>query len=117
MQPLDWLYYAAAAWFIAYAVTKTSGPFQVFIWIREFADGRWHGRTMKWVTKEPGDGHALLTADYIPNHDGLLDCIICLMPYVALVMRLVGANVVMDALAIAGVALWLHGFTGWRHDF
>jgi hypothetical protein len=31
-----------------------------------------------------------------------------------LILSLIGRNVVTDALAIAGVALWLHGFTGWR---
>lgn len=116
MNPLDWLYYAAAAWFVAYAVTKTSGPFHVFVLIREFGGGRWHGRTMKWVSNDSGDGRATMAA-YTPEHNGLLDCIICLMPYVALVLRLIGQHVLIDALAIAGVALWLHGFTGWRHDF
>jgi hypothetical protein len=40
--------------------------------------------------------------------------IICLMVWAALILSLIGRNVVTDALAIAGVALWLHGFTGWR---
>jgi hypothetical protein len=88
MNPLDWLYYAAAGWFMAYAISKTHGPFGMFAWLRS----------------------------QLPL-GGLTACIICLMPYVALLLRLIGANVVIDAFAIAGTALLLHGFTGWRHDF
>lgn len=88
MNLTDWLYYAAAAWFLTYAVTKTHGPFGVFEGLR------------RWLPL-----------------GGLTSCIICLMVWVALALRLLGASVVVDACAIAGVALWLHSFTGWRHDF
>lgn len=88
MPLIEWLYYAAAAWYLAYAITNTHGPFGVFEWVR---------------------GHLPL--------GGLTGCIICLMPWLALLLHTVGVNIVTDALAIAGVALWLHGFTGWRHTF
>lgn len=85
MNLLDWLYFAAAAWYISYSLTHTHGPFGIFEWIRE----------------------------QLPL-GGLTNCIICLMVWAALILSLIGRNVVTDALAIAGVALWLHGFTGWR---
>lgn len=85
MTILDMLYYAAAAWYISYSLTQMHGPFGVFAQIR------------KWLPL-----------------GGLTACIICLMVWAALILSLIGRNVVTDALAIAGVALWLHGFTGWR---
>jgi hypothetical protein len=110
MSILDVLYYAAAAWYISYAVTKTHGPFGIFERIREIGGGRWHGRRGWELKSEPGHD----VAAYFPSKNGLLDCIICLMVWAALILSLIGRNVVTDALAIAGVALWLHGFTGWR---
>jgi len=87
MTLLELLTYASAAWYISYAVVNTTGPFGVFEWLRE----------------------------RLPL-GGLTTCIICLSVWVALVLRLIGANVVTDALAIAGVALFLHSYTGWRHN-
>ena len=111
----DWLYYAAAAWFVAYTVTKMHGPFRVFVRLREWRDGRWHGRHFRLVKVEvESDLSATWTQESM--NDGLLDCIICLMPWVALILRLIGANVILDAFAIAGIALMLHGYTGWRHN-
>jgi hypothetical protein len=114
----DWLYYAAAAWFVAYVVTKTSGPFDVFVQLREWRGGRWHGRhgavhRQGWIDENE---QLHYTAESFVDDNGLLDCIICTMPYVALILRLIGANVVFDAFAIAGLALMLHGYTGWRHS-
>ncbi len=87
MTLLELLTYAASAWYVSYAVVNTSGPFKVFEWLR--------------ATFPLG---------------GLTSCIICLSVWVALVLRLIGANVVTDALAIAGVALWIHSYSGWRHN-
>lgn len=108
MTTFEWLYYAASAWTLAYAITHTHGPFGVFEAPREWRGGRWHGRT--WPTL-----YIVTNQGTEEVKDGLLDCIICLMPWLALLLRLVGPNLITDALAIAGVALWLHGFTGWRH--
>jgi hypothetical protein len=110
---LEWLYFAAAAWYISYAVTHTHGPFGVFERLREFNGGRWHGRSL-YPTKIIMDGTNSRVENEIQK-DGLLDCIICLMPWVALILYLIGVNVVTSALAIAGLALWLHGYSGWRH--
>lgn len=106
------LYYVVAAWFVAYVVTNTSGPFTVFVRLREWRDGRWHGRRGVELFHISGEPNAA----YIPTKNGLLDCIICLMPWVAFALRLIGPNVVFDAFAIAGAALMLHGYTGWRHN-
>lgn len=111
----DWLYYAAAAWFVAYVVTSSAGPFGVFMRLREWREGRWHGRHYQMVEMKP-DQHATPMWEKQSMRDGLLDCIICTMPYVALILRLIGANVIFDAFAIAGIALMLHGYTGWRHN-
>lgn len=114
----DWLYYAAAAWFVAYVITSTSGPFAMFMRLREIGGGRWHGRdkSAKVVTFNPITKEEKIAYEIPATKDGLLDCIICLMPYVALALRLIGANVIFDAFAIAGIALMLHGYTGWRHN-
>lgn len=98
MQSFDLIYYAAAAWYLAYVLTKSSGPFGIIEKLREWRDGSWHGR----IRTE---------TDSI---SGLFDCIICTMFWAAVVFRLVGHNVVTDAFAIAGAALWIHSFTGWR---
>lgn len=111
MTAFEWLRLAAAAWYLAYAITSTHGPFGVFEKLREFKGGRWHGRTVKWIEQPPGIAPTFLQT----GHDGLLDCIICLMFWFALILRLMGSGIIIDALAIAGAALWLHGFTGWRH--
>jgi len=79
------LYFACAAWYVSYVVSSSSGPFNVFIWIRA----------------------------HLPL-GGLTHCIICLMPWVALILSSMGRNIITDALAIAGVGLWFHGFTSWR---
>ncbi len=116
MPIVEWLYYAAAAWYLAYAITSTHGPFSIFVRVREWRGGQWHGRTKEVVNIGIPE-----TKSYVPmdtfKKDGLLDCIICLMPWLALLLHGIGANIVTDALAIAGVALWLHGYTGWRHTF
>lgn len=87
MTPFELLTFSAATWYIAYAVTTTDGPFHIFEKLRK---------------------HAPM--------GGLTTCIICLSIWVAIVLRVIGLNIVTDALAIAGVALMLHSFTGWRID-
>jgi len=117
MTPFDLLKYAAATWAICYMVTKTHGPFGIFERLREFKGGRWHGRkgagkavTYNPITKEEK------TAYEIPAvKDGLLDCIICLSIWVAIALLLIGANIVTDAFAVAGVSLWAHSYTNWVH--
>lgn len=108
------LYYAAAAWYLSYALTQTHGPFHVFARIREWKQGRWHGRTFQPISIKAIPDSSDIQIGKRSNHDGLLDCIICTAIWVALVLRLMGHNLVVDACAIAGIALWLHGFTGWR---
>lgn len=109
MTLLELLTLAAASWYIAFAVTSTFGPFHIFHLLREFKGGRWHGRTMGYDIRV-GDGKVLT-----PMHDGLLDCIVCLSIWVALILRLIGSNVVTDAFAIAGVSLWIHAYSSWVH--
>lgn len=79
----------AATWYIAYAVTKTHGPFGVFVWLR----------------------------DHMPL-GGLTTCIVCLTLWVALIISwiMIGYVDIIQCAAIAGGALWLHGYTGWRID-
>lgn len=84
MSALELVTLAAASWYVAYVVTSTYGPFGIFGLIRA----------------------------YLPL-GGLTTCIICLSIWVALILRLIGANVITDALAIAGLALWVHRYSGW----
>ena len=117
MTLLELLILAAASWYIAFAVTSTSGPFHVFEWVREFKGGRWHGRGVsgKVFTFDHETKQERLAYEVPAAKDGLLDCIICLSIWVALILRLIGSNVVTDAFAIAGVALWIHAYSSWIH--
>jgi hypothetical protein len=102
----------AASWYMAYVLTNKGGPFNLFARAREWRGGRWHGRTTGYDIRID-DGKTP-----IPMYDGLMDCIICMLPYVALGWWLVdqaGAGVVMLPFAISGLALWAHAYTGWIH--
>lgn len=111
----DLLIYAAAAWYIAYVLTATEGPGGVFLWIREHV---WHGRHgyithhVMWNAGEPQPP----VPEPTPVKNGLLDCIICLSIWVALILVLIGMNVVTQAFAVAGIGLWLHSYSGWRYS-
>lgn len=102
----------SAAWYLAFAVGM-SGPFQVFDKLREWRGGRWHGRTEEQFINggkydQGGMG--------IYNKDGLMDCLVCRMPYIAL-MLLIAHHFNLDLLywpfSIAGLALWAHSTFGW----
>jgi hypothetical protein len=83
--PFELLKLAAATWLISYMISNTHGPFGFFASIRE----------------------------YLPL-GGLTSCIICLSIWVVIGLRLLNVEAVTDAFAVAGVALMLHSFTGWR---
>lgn len=85
MIPFELLKLAAATWAICYMISNTHGAFGMFEWLRK----------------------------HMPL-GGLTSCIICLSPYVALALLLIGSNVVTDAFAVAGVALLAHSYSGWR---
>jgi len=106
---IEWV---AASWYLAFVLTNKAGPFNLFTRAREWHEGKWHGRTFYW---NPQIDHR---TEKIFNNDGLMDCIICLLPYVGFGWWLVdqaGFEVVMMPFAIAGLALWAHGYTGWVH--
>jgi hypothetical protein len=79
--------WALATWYLAYAITNTHGPFGIFAWIRA----------------------------HLPL-GGLTTCIICMSPWLALIFRVAGEGVILDALSIAGLALILHGWAQWRYN-
>ena len=83
----DVLLIALATWYIAYAVTSTHGPFSVFDRIRK-----------------------------VTTIGGLLTCPVRLAFWAALVLLLVPMGIVVQALAVAGAAMLLHGFAGWRYS-
>lgn len=115
MTLFELFYYAAASWYLAYAVTKTDGPFGVFVHGRDWREGRWHGRVRVIV-----ENHDAITyeASYetATARSGLLDCQVCLSFWVALMVVIIGRNIITDALAVAGLSLWIHSFTHWRID-
>lgn len=82
---IDLVLIALATWYVAYAVTSTHGPFKIFETLRKS----------------------------IP-HGGLLDCPVCLSFWAALILLLVPMGIVVQALALAGGAMLLHGLAGWR---
>lgn len=118
MTPFDLLKLAAATWYLSYALVSTHGVFGMFDKLREFKGGRWHGRikspeyVVSFHENTSYETTGLMGGEII--HQGLLDCIICTSIWVALALLLIGSNVVTDALAVAGFALWVHGFTSWR---
>lgn len=121
MTLIELLTLSAAAWYVAYAVVKTSGPFAVFKRVRDWRGGRWHGRRglptwAEWTNPETHETHR--THD-IYDSDGLLDCIICAEVWASLLMVILwygGASIIVNVLGVAGLALWVHGFTHWRMD-
>lgn len=126
MTPFDFLKLTLAVWYIAYAVTSTAGPGSIFHWMREKLPHGRHGfRTVVVQTTsepyfrpgQPTEEKTLQTSERLQN--GLLDCIICASPWVALIVGIVGLAFdrmwVIDVFAIAGGALLLHSYTGWRY--
>lgn len=112
MSPFEFVKLIFGVWYIAYAVTNTHGPLGVFEWMREKLP---HGRRTIVVVSKPiteNDPYPIVR-DY-KKLPGLLDCIICLAPWMALALLLVQVDVLRDVLALAGGALLLHSFTGWR---
>jgi len=101
----------AATWYLSYVLTNKGGPLNLFARAREAGGGRWHGRTIEWtINKSP------TAPTYEQNgQPGLLDCIICIAPYVALVLWLINSDYLTIPFAIAGLALWAHSYTGWIH--
>jgi hypothetical protein len=105
---IDLLMLSAATWYLSFALTNTDGPGSVFEWIREHV---WHGRR-KGVEKSETSG-----IEYpMIQKNGLLDCIVCLSIWIALLLALLTGHTVLDGIAVAGVSLWVHGFTGWRYN-
>lgn len=107
MPPFEFFKLTLAVWYVAYAVTSTHGPLGMFEWMREKLP---HGRH--------GISGIIVSGDDVTQiekpHNGLLDCIICFAPWVALGLLAVQVELIRDVLALAGGALLLHSFTGWR---
>lgn len=101
---------SAAAWCISYALTSTHGAFGMFERLREWHGGKWHGRRVsKRVEFRNGEGYEQTTTVH-----GLLDCVICLIFWLALLIGYLEGLTIIESIAAAGVGLWMHGFTGWR---
>lgn len=112
MEILRLIEIALAGWYISNAVTNTHGPGGVFEWIREHV---WHGRT-RYADGALMHGYTVIREDIKQVHNGLLDCIICLMPWMCLILWLVPDGIIVWAFASAGLALLLHGYTNWRYN-
>lgn len=104
----------AASWYVAYILTNKGGPFNWFARAREAGGGRWHGRTTEWIKNEPPKAPTYESV----GQPGLMDCIVCMLPYVGLGAWLLdeaGLSILLMPFAIAGLALWAHSYTGWIH--
>jgi hypothetical protein len=104
----DLILIALATWYVSYAVTSTHGPGGIFEWVRENV---WHGRRGITILP-PTTPNATATAHI--NKNGLLDCPVCLAFWAALILLLVPMGIVVQALALAGAAMLMHGLAGWR---
>lgn len=109
MSPFEFIKLTFGVWYIAHAVTATHGPLGIFEWMREKLP---HGR-QGYLVLTAGETGIEITPP-VPRHNGLLDCIICFAPWAALGLLLIPFKKVRDVLALAGGALLLHSFTGWR---
>lgn len=120
MELLKLLELVAASWYIAYVLTNKGGPFNLFMRAREAGGGLWHGRVynVKYTVATKEDGVVPTpTKEYggemiVP---GLMDCIICMLPYTSLLLWLINSDYLTIPFAIAGLALWAHSYTGWIH--
>ena len=86
LTPIELIALSAAVWYISFVISSSKGPWSVFELIRL----------------------------YFPM-GGLVACIICLSIWVAFVLVLVTGHTVLDAFALAGVALWIHAYSNWVH--
>lgn len=114
MSLTDLLTISAATWWVSYVLTSSDGPLDVFKRLREWRSGRWHGRSKAYY-KLPDTDTQYGAAGY-KDRIGLLDCIICTSIWIAVVFTLAPMGWVTQAAAVAGVALWVHGFTGWKYS-
>lgn len=102
---------ALSTWYLSHALTATSGPGNIFAWARENIP---HGRTKVLVEAGIIDGKPYTKWEWGKN--GVLDCVICAAPWIALGLWLVPDGVIVWALAAAGLALLAHGLAGWRYN-
>lgn len=114
MTPFDLLKIILGTWYIAHAVTATHGPGGVFDWVREKLPHGRLGQKFIVASRDPVSGEMRQVNEVEFPRNGLLDCIVCFAPYVALALLIAPVGVIADALAVAGGALLLHSFTGWR---
>lgn len=87
MTLIDLLILAAACWYAAYVITSSDGPFAVFKRLR-----------------------ALLPLG------GLTTCIVCLAFWIAQLLAYVSGHTFIEGLAIAGLCLMLHRYSGWAYQ-
>lgn len=102
---------AGATWLLSYAFTQLDGPMGIFETMREWRDGRWHGRREYYVTthKTPTE-----ESRYQVKIGGLFDCIICTATWVGVIVMLVPDGAVLQGFGIAGIAMFLHSYSGWK---
>ena len=89
MSPTDLFLFFLATWYIAFALTRTNGPFELFLKFRT----RW------------------------PNVK-LYRCIVCMAPYAAVfvaILYLSRIPLIMEVLASSGATVFLFRFTGGSH--
>lgn len=117
MQPTDLLTLASAVWYWSYVLTSSDGPLGVFQKAREWRKGAWHGRRSGSIELVRNETLEIASTKTISPVSGLLDCIICTAIWVGVVFTLAPHGWLTDASAVAGVALFLHSYTGWRSNY
>lgn len=109
MDALRLIEIALSSWYIAYVLTNSHGPGGVFDWLR-FAIP--HGRGSMEITEEM-DGKETVHNVEIP---GLLNCVVCLIIWVALFIGFCLRAPIIECIAAAGLGLLLHSYSGWRYN-
>lgn len=95
---------AGACWMLSYMLVVTQGPAGIFERLRNWRGGRWHGRMT----------YSIANGDRRVDYHGLLDCQVCFSFWVGQGLALVTHHTVIEGLAVAGIAMLLHSWSGWR---
>lgn len=117
MTPIDLLLRIGATWLLAYSLTALDGPGGVFEWIREHV---YHGRYGETVVAHghiEKDGQPVRDHEYtLPDRTGLLDCIICTSTWVGVIVMLAPDGVLLQGFGVAGLAMFIHSYSGWKYS-
>lgn len=81
---MDLLLRVGCTWLLAYAIVHTHGPFNLFERLRKL------------------------------DPSGLTACILCTATWIGVIVMLAPDGVLLQGFGVAGLAMFLHSYTGWK---